>query len=144
MVHLEEESVDVILGSTLGNFIRQHITKFSLAYVTLYTAVSLAVVIIGIKRGLRPWRALALVFSMLKIFVDLKKYIKEEQMRKRRNKTSTKEQQQDDGEVEFVVDNLLDSMEEVLSRLEMIEMNITDAAVDLDTLIERVERLEQK
>ena len=65
-------------------------------------------------------------------------------MRKKRNKASTKQQGQDDGEVEFVVDNLLDSLEEVLSHLEMIETTMADAAIDLDTLIERVEKLELK
>ena len=132
LVHLEETSVDRYLGGWLGNFIRLHLTKISLAYVCIYTIISVSVVMIGLYRGLRPWKALALTVSIVKVFLDLKKYVKEAELKNKQYRIKKKEtptnmeqpNNQKDLEVEFTVDTILDSMEQVLQRLEVVELTV--------------------
>ena len=138
LIRLEESAVDSYLGSWLGNFIRMHLTKISLGYVVCYSVVSVSVVVVGLYKGLKLYKALALVISVFKILLDLKKYVKESELKRKQQRLSKRSESKSkvgmegdqpgimtpEAELEYVLDKSLDTLEDVLSRLEILEYKI--------------------
>ena len=115
-----------------------HLTKISLGYVVCYSVVSVSVVVVGLYKGLKLYKALALVISVFKILLDLKKYVKESELKRKQQRLSKRSESKSkvgmegdqlgimtpEAELEYVLDKSLDTLEDVLSRLEILEYKI--------------------